>query len=206
MNELLAVAAITVLAVISPGPDFAMVIRNSYAYGRASGLMAALGIACGVQVHVFYTVFGIAVIISQSPLLFVGMKVLGAGYLIYLGVSSLRNSSRWVLGEARGPMPSHWKAFRTGLLTNALNPKTMLFVVATYTQVVKAGSSMQVNFCYGLFMSLSHGVWFSVVALFFSAEGLRRRMLERQPIIDRCIGVALIGLGACLVMPAFSHA
>jgi threonine/homoserine/homoserine lactone efflux protein len=64
MNELFAVAAITVLAVVSPGPDFAMVTRNSYSFGRKNGLTAALGIACGVQVHVFYTVFGIAVIIT----------------------------------------------------------------------------------------------------------------------------------------------
>ena len=94
MNELLAVALITVLAVISPGPDFAMVTRNSYAFGRRSGLIAALGIACGVQVHVFYTVFGIAVIITQSPMLFMAMKWLGAGYLIYLGIKSLLNTSR----------------------------------------------------------------------------------------------------------------
>lgn len=205
MNELLAVAVITILAVISPGPDFAMVTRNSYAYGRPSGLMAALGIACGVQVHVFYTVFGIAVIITHSPLLFMTMKVLGAAYLIYLGIKSLANTSKLVLSEAQGPVPPLWKAFRTGFLTNALNPKTMLFVVATYTQVVQSGSSMTVNFAYGIFMSFSHWVWFSFVALFFSAEALRRRMLEKQLTIDRIIGAALIGLGASLMLPGLGH-
>jgi threonine/homoserine/homoserine lactone efflux protein len=201
MNELLAVALITVLAVISPGPDFAMVTRNSYAYGRQSGLVAALGIACGVQVHVFYTVFGIAVIITQSPLLFMGMKWLGAGYLIYLGVRSLLNTSKLALANVGGGAPSLWSAFRTGFFTNALNPKTMLFVVATYSQVVQAGSSIMTNFAYGLFMSFSHWVWFSIVALFFSSGPLRRRMLEKQHVVDRVIGTALIGLAACLVLP-----
>jgi threonine/homoserine/homoserine lactone efflux protein len=201
MNELLAVALITVLAVISPGPDFAMVTRNSYAYGRRNGLVAALGIACGVQVHVFYTVFGIAVIITQSPMLFMAMKWLGAGYLIYLGVRSLLNTSKLTLANGGGETPSLWNAFRIGFFTNALNPKTMLFVVATYSQVVKAGSSMTTNFAYGLFMSFSHWVWFSIVALFFSSGPLRRRMLEKQCIVDRVIGAALIGLGACLVLP-----
>ena len=94
MNELIAVALFTVLAVISPGADFAMVTRSSYAQGRKAGLAAAIGIALGVQVHVLYTVLGIAVIISQSPVLFMAMKVVGAGYLIYLGYKSLTNTSR----------------------------------------------------------------------------------------------------------------
>lgn len=203
MNELIAVAVITILAVISPGSDFAMVTRNSYAYGRRSGLMAALGIACGVQVHVFYAVLGIALIIIESPLLFMTMKVLGAGYLIYLGVRSLINSKTLVLDNASGPTPSSWHVFRSGFLTNALNPKTMLFVVATFSQVVQSSNPLTTNFIYGLFMSFFHWAWFSCVALFFSAEALRRNMLAKQHIIDRLIGTALISLGACLILPGF---
>lgn len=100
MNELIAVAVFTVLAVISPGADFAMVTRSSYAQGRKAGLAAAVGIALGVQVHVLYTVLGIAVIISQSPALFMAMKVLGAGYLIYLGYQSLTNTTPVRLDDA----------------------------------------------------------------------------------------------------------
>lgn len=156
MNELIAVATITILAAISPGPDFAMVTRNSYAFGARSGLISAFGIACGVQVHVMYTVLGIAVVIVNSPLLFLAMKVLGASYLIYLGYKSLTNKTLVKLGETSGSAPSVLAAFRMGFLTNALNPKTMLFVVATYTQVVHTNSSMSHNFAYGLFMSIFH--------------------------------------------------
>ncbi|KHA70471.1 lysine transporter LysE [Pseudomonas chlororaphis] len=205
MNELFVMIAITMLAVISPGPDFAMVTRNSYAFGRQSGLMAALGIACGVQVHVFYTVFGVAVIITQSPLLFMAMKLLGAGYLVYLGIKSITNTAVLTFTEAGDSAPSSWAVFRSGFLTNALNPKTMLFVVAAYSQFVQAGSSLASNFAYGLFMSLAHWVWFSLVALFFSTDRLRRRMLEKQRIIDRVIGTALIGLAACLLIPGIGQ-
>jgi len=66
---------------------------------------------------------------------------------------------------------------------------------------VRADSSLYVNFAYGIFMSLSHLVWFSLVAVFFSAEALRRRILRKQHIVDRVIGTALIGLGASLVLP-----
>ena len=137
MNELIAVATITVLAVISPGPDFAMVTRNSYAFGSRIGLFSALGIACGVQVHVFYTMFGIAVLIVESPTLFMAMKIIGASYLIFLGYKSLTNKTKLTFEETSTIAPSPAAAFSMGFLTNALNPKTMLFVIATYTQVVQ---------------------------------------------------------------------
>lgn len=201
MSELIAVALFTVLAVISPGADFAMVTRSSYAFGRKAGLMAALGIACGVQVHVLYTVLGIALIISQSPLLFLAMKALGAGYLIYLGYKSLTNTRRVALGDNDGSSRlGVFAAFRSGFLTNALNPKTMLFVVSAYTQVVQADSSLVTDLGYGFFMSFAHWVWFSLVAVFFSSDALRRTMLDRQGLVDKVIGMALIGLGVAVVI------
>jgi len=199
VTELLAVALFTLLAVISPGADFAMVTRSSYAQGRKAGLAAAAGIALGVQVHVLYTVLGIAVIISQSPVLFLAMKVLGAGYLIYLGYQSLTNTTRISL-EGQPSATGLLAAMRTGFLTNALNPKTMLFVVSAYTQVVQPGTPLGLDFAYGAFMSFAHWVWFSLVAVFFSSAGLRKAMIERQVVVDRVIGVALIGLGLAVVV------
>ena len=200
MNELIAVALFTVLAVISPGADFAMVTRSSYAQGRKAGLAAAAGIALGVQVHVLYTVFGIAVIISQSPTLFLVMKVIGAGYLVYLGYKSLTNTTRIDLDGLAQGASGVASALRTGFLTNALNPKTMLFVVSAYTQVVRPGSPLALDFAYGAFMSFAHWVWFSLVAVFFSSARLRAAMIERQRTVDRVIGVALIGLGLAVVV------
>jgi len=201
MTELIAVALFTILAVISPGADFAMVTRSSYAQGRKAGLAAAVGIALGVQVHVLYTVLGIAVIISQSPSLFLFMKVVGAGYLIYLGYKSLTNTTRTRLdGVGQDTGASLWAALRTGFLTNALNPKTMLFVISAYTQVVQPGSPLALDFAYGAFMSFAHWVWFSLVAVFFSSTALRKAMIERQVMMDRMIGLALIGLGLAVVM------
>lgn len=201
MNELFAIALFTVLAVISPGADFAMVTRSSYAFGRRAGLSAALGIALGVQVHVLYTVLGIAVIISQTPTLFLAMKVLGAGYLIYLGYKSFTNTTRISLqGDTQRSQLGELAALRSGFLTNALNPKTMLFVVSAYTQVVQPGSALGTSLGYGLFMSAAHWLWFSLVALFFSSSSLRRIMLDRQLLVDRLIGVALMGLGLAVVV------
>ncbi|MEC4563575.1 LysE family translocator [Pseudomonas inefficax] len=201
MTEIIAVALFTLLAVISPGADFAMVTRSSYAQGRRAGLAAAVGIALGVQVHVLYTVLGIAVIISQSPTLFLTMKVLGAGYLVYLGYQSLTNTRRISLdGVAASSAASVTQALRTGFLTNALNPKTMLFVISAFTQVVQPGSSLALDFAYGAFMSVAHWLWFSLVAVFFSSTALRKAMIERQRLVDRVIGLALIGLGLAVAV------
>jgi threonine/homoserine/homoserine lactone efflux protein len=188
MNEILAVALITIT-------------RNSFLHGRKAGLTAALGIACGVQIHVFYTVFGIALLIVQSPRLLFAMKLLGAAYLIYIGIKSFTNKNRVDLNAGFGTSERLLSIFRMGFLTNALNPKTMLFVVSTYTQVVKPDSSLVTNFAYGLFMSFSHWAWFSLVAIFFSAEMLRQKMLSKQIVLDRVIGAALMILGAMLLMP-----
>ncbi|MNH23475.1 Leucine efflux protein [compost metagenome] len=178
-----------------------MVTRSSYAQGRKAGLAAAVGIALGVQVHVLYTVLGIAVIISQSPTLFLCMKVVGAGYLVYLGYKSLTNTARISLdGIDRHTGASLAAALRTGFLTNALNPKTMLFVISAYTQVVQPGSPLALDFAYGAFMSFAHWLWFSLVAVFFSSTALRKAMIERQRLVDRVIGLALIGLGLAVAV------
>ncbi|HAT30680.1 MAG TPA: lysine transporter LysE [Janthinobacterium sp.] len=203
MTELIAVALITILATISPGPDFAMVTRNSYLYGRNPGLLAALGIALGVQVHVFYTMFGIGLIIAHSPALFSAIKVAGALYLIYIGWKTFNNKARLAIDLHSGSPISPFKMLSNGFLTNALNPKTTLFVVSTYTQVLRPDTPLAIQFGYGLFMSAAHFVWFGMVATFFSRHAFRARMLDHQSALDRLIGTVLMGLGVSL---AFANA
>lgn len=205
MTELIAVAIITILATISPGPDFAMVTRNSYLYGRNPGLLAALGIALGVQVHVFYTIFGIGLIIAHSPDLFTLIKMVGAVYLIYIGWKTFVNQSKLVIDLHSGAPVSVFKMFITGFLTNALNPKTTLFVVSTYTQVVQPDTPLAVQFGYGLFMSATHFMWFTVVAIFFSQHAFRTRMINHQSIMDKLIGSVLMGLGISLAFANMAH-
>ncbi|MEY1578666.1 LysE family translocator [Providencia manganoxydans] len=199
MNELIAVATITFLAVISPGPDFAMVTRNSYAYGTKVGLFAALGIAVGVQVHVFYTLFGVTLIIMGSPTLFTIVKLLGVGYLVYIGFKSFKNTQKMNTEGNNLTKPSSLTAFRMGFLTNALNPKTMFFVVSVYTQVIQNNNSQWLNFSYGLFISFAHWLWFSLIALFFATPTIRNRILNYQLTMDKVIGALLMILGISLL-------
>ncbi|EOV8087736.1 LysE family translocator [Providencia rettgeri] len=199
MNEIIAVSTITILAVISPGPDFAMVTRNSYTYGIKTGLLCALGIAIGVQVHVFYTVFGITLVILSSPTLFLIVKLIGVFYLVYIGLKSLTNKVKISSDKTASQPLSALNAFKNGFLTNALNPKTMFFVVSVYSQVISTQNSIWLNLSYGLFISFAHWLWFSLIAIFFATPVVRNKILNYQFIMDRTIGALLILLGLSLL-------
>lgn len=198
MTEILAVALITVLAVISPGADFAMVVRNSCLYGRRTGLLGAMGVAAGVLVHVTYTMLGVGLLIASSTTLFTVIKLAGAAYLVYIGVRTFLDRGDLTVDLGAKSGLSGLGALRTGFLTNVLNPKTTLFVVSTFTQVVGPDTALWQQAGYGLFMSLAHLGWFGLVALFFSHATLRTALLRRQKALNRGIGSVLVGLGVTL--------
>ncbi|MFE0604607.1 LysE family translocator [Streptomyces sp. NPDC058892] len=198
MTEVIAVAVITVLAVISPGADFAMVVRNSYLYGRPTGLFAAAGVAAGVLVHVSYTMLGVGLLIASSTALFTVIKLAGAAYLVWIGIRTFRARAEVTVDLESKPGLTRLGAMRSGFLTNVLNPKTTLFVVSTFTQVVDPGTPLWQQAGYGLFMSAAHLGWFGAVAVFFSVSSLRERMLKAQKALNRAIGSVLVGLGVGL--------
>ncbi|MEU8775188.1 LysE family transporter [Streptomyces sp. NPDC048606] len=198
MTEVIAVAVITLLAVISPGADFAMVVRNSYLYGRPTGLFAAAGVAAGVLVHVSYTMLGVGLLIASSTALFTAIKLAGAAYLVWIGIRTFRARADLTVDLDSKPDLSRLGALRSGFLTNVLNPKTTLFVVSTFTQVVEPDTSAWRQVGYGLFMAAAHLGWFAAVALFFSNTRLRERMLKAQKALNRAIGSVLVGLGVGL--------
>lgn len=204
MTEILAVAVITVLAVIAPGADFAMVVRNSYLYGRRTGLFAATGVAAGVLVHVTYTMLGVGLLIASSTALFTVIKLIGAAYLVYIGVRTFRARGDVEVDLDGKTALTPFAALRTGFLTNVLNPKTTLFVVSTFAQVVSPGTPVYQQVGYGLFMSFAHLLWFGVVAVFFSHDRMRTLMLRGQKVLNKVIGSALAGLGISLAF-APSH-
>ena len=200
MTEWIAVVTITLLSVISPGADFAMVTRNSLLRSRRAGLLTALGIGLGVLVHVGYTLLGVGLLMQQSTWLFDVVKLLGAAYLIYLGVTMLRSRPEGDLPSQPVAALSDMAALRTGFLTNALNPKTTVFVVSLFLQIVGQDTPLATQLAYGGFISLAHVAWFCIVALCFSAGAVRARLLAVRHWIDRAFGGLLVGLGLLLAV------
>jgi RhtB (resistance to homoserine/threonine) family protein len=199
VTELLAVITITVLAVLSPGADFALVTRNSLMLSRRHGVLTALGIGLGVMVHIGYSLLGVGVLLQQSLLWFTGLKIAGAMYLIYLGVKLLRSPAQGGAEVAKAATEmSSWAALRSGVLTNALNPKTMIFVLSLFMQVIEPGTAWPVQVGYGAIIVLAHVLWFGLVALFFSTPAIASQLVAYKRRIDQLFGAALVGFGLLL--------
>lgn len=200
MTEWIAVITITLLAVISPGADFALVTRNSLLLSRRAGMLTALGIGLGILIHVAYTLLGVGLLLQQSIWLFDALKLAGATYLIYLGVKMLLSKPGSAAPNPAQMPTTDRAALRTGLLTNALNPKTAVFIVSLFMQVVQPGTGLVTQLGYGAFIALAHVGWFALVALCFSAGAVRDRLLSARLWIDRLFGGLLIGFGALLAL------
>ncbi|MDH1868153.1 LysE family translocator [Pseudomonas sp. GW6] len=200
MTEWIAVITITLLAVISPGADFALVSRNSLLLSRRAGVLTALGIGLGVLIHVGYTLLGVGLLLQQSTGLFNALKMAGAAYLIYLGVKMLLSKPDSATHSDAQKPAADGAALRTGLLTNALNPKTAVFIVSLFIQVVQPSTGLATQLGYGAFIAVAHVGWFAVVALCFSAGPVRDRLLAARRWIDRLFGGLLIGFGTLLAL------
>ena len=198
MAEWLAVVLITFFAVISPGPDFVLVSRNSLIVSRRAGLLTAFGIGLGVLFHVTYTLLGIGVLIETSPVLFSLMKIAGAAYLVWLGLQMLRAKPSHTVESEPANGLNDLQAFRVGFTTNALNPKTMIFIVSLFMQVIEPMTPLSTRLGYGAFASIAHIAWFGLVATFLAAPHVRMPLERVKHWIDRGFGTLLVVFGVGL--------
>ncbi len=200
--QLLLVAGIHALAVISPGPDFILVTKYSIAHSRKIGIGAALGIALGISVHVVYSLLGLGVLISSSVLLFNTIKIAGALYLIYIGIMSFRSSKAKTLGIDKLEVKkiSFVQSIKDGFLTNVLNPKATLFFVAVFTQIITPETPRWIQMMYGTEMMIATAAWFSIVALCFSAEYFSKKIQAMKCVLDKVTGAVLTALGVKILL------
>ena len=202
-TEFLTVALIHLLAVASPGPDFAVVIRESVSHGRRAGLFTALGVGCGIFLHVAYSLLGIGLIVAQSLLLFSILKWLAAAYLLYVGWHALqaRPAAPGVFEALAAGVPrSRRSAFARGFLTNALNPKVTLFFLSVFTVVVDPHTPRLVQAGYGIYLAFATATFFCAMALLFSQSRVRAGFMRLGHWFDRAMGVVLIALGLRLAL------
>ena len=128
--EFLAIALAHLFAVASPGPDFAVVLRQCVTAGTRAGVWTALGVGAGIYLHVAYCILGVALLLSRSETLFGITKLIAAAYLLFLGIQAIRESLKpQALPQSASDEVSvrPWRAFGLGFLTNGLNPKATLF-------------------------------------------------------------------------------
>ncbi|MDH3324274.1 MAG: LysE family transporter [Candidatus Peregrinibacteria bacterium] len=191
------VTLIHMLAVIGPGPDFIMAIKNSMTYSRKTGIWTSIGFGLGIAVHVFYCLAGLALIISKSILVFNVIKFLGAGYLIYIGIKSLNSKTSRINVDKQKKKEdiSAFSAVKIGFLTNVLNPKVNLFFLGLFTIIISPETPTYIVLTLGGIMILNTMIWFSLVSIFFTQNKVRTVFDKFQTIFNRIFGGLLIALG-----------
>ncbi|WP_028944127.1 LysE family translocator [Pseudomonas vranovensis] len=201
--EFLTVALIHLLAVASPGPDFAVVVRESVTHGRRAGTWTAFGVGMAIFLHVGYSLLGIGLIVSQSIVLFNALKWLAAAYLLYIGFKALRAGPAAPGSEAiqastveRTPRA----AFVAGFMTNGLNPKATLFFLSLFTVVINPHTPLAIQAGYGVYLAAATGLWFCLVAMLFSQQRVRAGFARMGHWFDRTMGAVLIALGVKIAL------
>ena len=192
---------VALAAGMSPGPDFFVVMRNSLGFGLKVGLATAMGIALALTVHVAYTIAGFAVVLAHYPSAFTAIRLLGAGYLVFLGVQALRsqsNGSAIEFSTERGTK-TFGGGLRDGFLCNLLNPKAPLFFLAVFAQFLAATTASWAQWLCGLEAVLVIGGWFVALSFIIDRRWFRTFYVRRSTWIDRSFGALLLACAARIV-------
>lgn len=200
LQEFLTIALVHLLAVASPGPDFAVLSRYAISEGRKTGIWVALGIGSGILVHVTYSLIGVGLIIQQTPWLRQLCLLIGAAYLAYIAVLSLR-------AQPRAELPNNdvairigkGRAWRVGFLTNALNVKATLFFMTLFSTIVSAQTPFWLQAGYGLYLTLATALWFCFLAWLLTHRRWYRWLWCHSHWVDRTMGVVLMVIVAYLL-------
>ena len=198
---MLAYVIAAALLTLSPGPDTMLVLRNTLRGGRGDGLRTTLGISAGLVVHATLSALGLSLILVRSAAAFDIVKLVGAGYLVWLGSQSLRAALQGKAPAAAGTAPPDRLPFREGLLTNVLNPKVAVFYLAFLPQFIAPGDPVFLRSFLLAAIHMALGlVWLSTVAAavtvaqrFVTSPGARRW-------IDGVCGAFLVGFGLRLAL------
>ncbi len=170
IDTLAAFAGIVFLLAVIPGPNALLILYTALAQGRRLAFINILGVAAGFIIHAFVSAQGLSLLLAQSSLAFNIFKWFGVAYLLWLGLTNIRNGlqmSNLKLKNAPGGItPSLAGSFYKGLLTNLLNPKIVLFYLSIFPQFVSPQHILEQSLILGLVQALVVAGWFLVVILF----------------------------------------
>ncbi len=213
LATLLVFSVASLLFAITPGPDFALILRTALVYGKRASICASLGIGCGLMVHTGLSVAGLTAVIAHSPFLFRCLTWAGAAYLAWIGCNALffsarRAPSRAVKNKAEDRAAfsvaavTDRGAFRQGFLCNVLNPKAIIVYLTVLPQFVLSESPLPASVqlvILGIIIIVVTAGWFVLLSLLFSSlrrwfedEKFRRRLEQLSGIIFLGFGVRLI--------------
>ncbi len=182
---------------ISPGPDFLLVTKNALLYPKRQALATAFGIVSGCLFHATYCILGLALIITQSILIYTIIKYAGACYLIYLGFKSLSSKKMKKVHSDISSIKNITvlRAYTEGALCNVLNPKLAFFLLSLFTQFVSIDAAFSDKaLVAGVFVAESALYW-PLLVLFLQSHHIRKLFTHFQTSLNRVFGGLLVYLG-----------
>ena len=193
-------AGIHLLAVMSPGPNFVVISRNSLAYSRRSGMFTTAGVTCGVFILLAAGFLGITALIARSETAYNAVRLVGAVYLIVLGGRSLLDArtTRVVAPTLDGARPGGLDAvasFRMGFITSLTNPKAAVYLLAFFTTIISVDTGLAVRITLLFLMPSITFSWYSLMAWLFSHPVLRERYARFERWAHVAFGILLLVLG-----------
>ncbi len=203
-HSILTFTVVAAIAIASPGPATLMAINNSLAHGQRSTIWSSLGNASGLFCLSAAAMLGLGALLASSEVLFNAVKIIGAGYLFYLGVKQLFKKGPMlpdgIEGEAGRVRPTRGKLYKSAFLTAVTNPKATMFFTALFPQFIDQGATLLPQFLIltSIFMALSVSSLSVYAALASRAKGvLTRPALSRC--VSRVVGSTFIGFGAAIL-------
>ncbi|MDE1993852.1 MAG: LysE family transporter [Rhizobiaceae bacterium] len=195
------IVAALAIGAISPGPSFVLVSRIAVSRSRSAGLAAALGMGAGGVIFASLALLGLNALLMQVEWLYLGLKIAGGLYLIYLGIRIWRGASEGLALDAPAS-PASMAAGRNfwfGLGTQLSNPKTAIYYGSIFAALLPADPARGLMFAVPPAVFLLEAGWYTIVAIAFSSNRPRALYLRSKRWIDRVAGVVMGALGARLV-------
>ncbi len=186
------------LAAASPGPDFALVTRQALRHGRKAAIWTSLGISLGLSIHLLYSTAGLAAVVVHSAQGMILIKLLGGGYLLFLGVKGLwakpavTEALASEAGEVRG---TGFRHLLTGFFCNVLNPKAPIYFLALFTVILSPDMPPGILAVYGVWIMFLQMAWFTLLSVLLANPRLRHYLLKRGHWVDRIFGATMLALG-----------
>lgn len=202
VTSVLAIAGAVTLGAMSPGPSFVLVARTAVSRTRADGLAAAAGMGLGAVAFAVAALLGLHVVLTAVPWLHLALKILGGGYLVWLGWRIWRGakSPLVVAADAASPLAARpARSFLLGLVTQLSNPKTAVVYAGIFSALLPREVPPWVSLTVPAVVLVIETVWYAVVAVALSAAASRQTYLRAKAGIDRAAGGVMALLGARLI-------
>jgi threonine/homoserine/homoserine lactone efflux protein len=197
---LVSIGLVQLLAVMSPGPSFLITARTAVAQSRMDGIKVALGLGAGTVIWSAAALLGLNAVFHAMPVLFMGMKVVGAFFLLWIAYMIFRHAPEPLAIDETAPKLIN--PFAKGFLTQISNPKVMVFFGSIFIAMLPANVPWWMTLSLIAIVSFNEVWWYTAVSLFFGSGPIRRFYLRAKAWIDRVTAVFLGGLGLRLLWAA----